>query len=138
MQTTTKNIVFGWSIIIASGFLGHWIGAMANKPELDKVIEWNTRHIQSIGVLSVTESRNAELLIQIQNVLNDLPVKDVPRQYDIPKFDPAEQDAELPATMEQVLKDQREIDTSIRSFSVQNLFQADALHSILDKIKDKE
>ena len=101
------------------------------------MIEWNTRHIQSIGVLSVTESRNAELLIQIQNALNDRPVKDVARQYDLPKFDPAEQDAELPATMEQVLKDQREIDTSIRSFSVQNLFQADALHSVLDKIKDK-
>ena len=137
MQVTTKNIVIGWSIIIASGCFGYWIGATTNKPELDKVIEWNTRHIQSIGVLSVTESRNAELLIQIQNALNDRPVKDVARQYDLPKFDPAEQDAELPATMEQVLKDQREIDTSIRSFSVQNLFQADALHSVLDKIKDK-
>ena len=51
MQTTTKNIVFGWSIIIASGFLGYWIGAITNKPELDKVIEWNTRHIQSIHTI---------------------------------------------------------------------------------------
>tara|TARA_B100001939_G_C16819296_1_gene563634 strand:+ start:548 stop:964 length:417 start_codon:yes stop_codon:yes gene_type:complete len=137
MQVTTKNIVIIWSIIVASGCFGYWIGAMTNKSELEKVIEWNTRHIQSIGVLSVTESRNAELLIQIQNALNDRPVKDVARQYDLPKFDPVEQDAELPVTMEQVLRDQREIDTSIRSFSVQNLFQADALHSVLDKIKDK-
>lgn len=138
MEATTKNIMFGWLIITLSGCLGYWIGVMTNKPDLDKIIEWNTRHIQSVGVLSVTESRNAELLIQIQNVLNDRPAKDVARQYDLPKFNPLEQDTELPATMRQVLKDQREIDTSIRSFSVQNLFQADALHSILDKIKDKE
>jgi hypothetical protein len=138
MQATTKQIIFGWVIIVTSGCLGYWMGSSLQKQELDKVIEGNTRHIQSLGVLSATESRNADLLIQIQNVLNDRPAKDVPRDYTLPDFDPVEQDTELPVTIEQVLKDQREVDTSIRSFSVQNLFQADALHSILDKIKDKE
>jgi hypothetical protein len=139
IQTTTKQIAFGWAIIIASGCLGFWIGSSLQKPELDKVIEGNTRHIQSLGVLSATESRNADILLQIQNVLNDRPAKDVPRAYDLPDFDhPSEQDTELPATIEQILRDQREIDSSIRSFSVQNLFQAEALHSILDKIKNKE
>tara|TARA_R110000851_G_scaffold172960_2_gene319293 strand:+ start:97 stop:513 length:417 start_codon:yes stop_codon:yes gene_type:complete len=138
MQATTKQIIFGWLIIISSGCLGYWMGSSLQKQELNKVIEGNTRHIQSLGVLSATESRNADILIQIQNVLNDSPSKDVPRDYTLPHLDPVEQDAELPSTIEQVLKDQREIDTSIRSFSIQNLFQADALHSILDKIKDKE
>ena len=54
MQVTTKNIVIGWAIIIASGCFGYWIGATTNKLELDKVIEWNTRHIQSIGCLLYT------------------------------------------------------------------------------------
>ena len=48
------------------------------------------------------------------------------------------EDDDVPHTFEQIEKDQREVDQSIRAFAGANLFQAETLHNILDKIKDKE
>jgi len=55
---------------------------------------------------------------------------------DIVSNDPFIEDDDVPLTFEQIFKDQREVDQSIRAFASNNLFQAEALHNILEKIKE--
>ena len=55
---------------------------------------------------------------------------------DIVSSDPTVEDNDVPLTFEQVFKDQREVDQSIRAFAGANLFQAETLHNILGKIKE--
>tara|TARA_Y100000114_G_scaffold139650_1_gene143851 strand:- start:154 stop:618 length:465 start_codon:yes stop_codon:yes gene_type:complete len=138
-----KDLVVGWLIIIctsvASYNLGGWYSEDNTKKELQKVINWNTKQIHSLGVASVTDSHNAELLMQILNKIEGLPVKDVPKiipMGDIVSDDPFIEDDDVPLTFEQVFKDQREVDQSIRAFASNNLFQAETLHNILEKIKE--
>ena len=45
------------------------------------------------------------------------------------------EDDDVPHTFEQVAKDQREVDQSIRAFGSANLFQAETLENILGKLQ---
>jgi hypothetical protein len=138
-----KDLMVGWFIIICTAVisynLGSWYSEYNTKKELQKVINWNTKQIHSVGVASSTDKHNAELLIQILNKIEGRPAKPVPKfipMGDIVSNDPFIEDDDVPLTFEQIFKDQREVDQSIRAFASNNLFQAEALHNILEKIKE--
>ena len=82
------------------------------------------------------------MLIQILNSLEGNPVKSVEKYIplgDIVSTDPIVEDHDVPLTFEQVFKDQREVDQSIRAFASANLFQAETLHNILSQLsKDSQ
>ena len=125
---------------------GIWVGrdAATDKAEreqekqLSKVVDWNTKQIHSLGVNSSIEKQNAELLIQILNVLEGNEVKSVPKAIPLGMMNSDEpiEDDDVPHTFEQVNKDQQEVDRGIRAAANNNLFQNDTLHNILDKIKE--
>ena len=140
MKTTTGQIIFIWAAIIVSGLLGYWIGSSENDKQMGRIVDWNTKQIHSLGITASTDSYNAELMIQILNCLEGNEVK-VPSRSLISEMitkDDVIEDDDVPHTFEQIEKDQREVDQSIRAFAGANLFQAETLHNILDKIKDKE
>lgn len=137
------TIIYGWTLIVSFLCAGYWYGQhsaeVETKAQLQKVINWNTKQIHSLGVTAATDKHNGELLIQILNKLEGNPVKPVPKFIplgDIVNSDPIVEDDDVPLTFEQVFKDQREVDQSIRAFAGANLFQAETLHNILGKIKE--
>ena len=118
---------------------GKYFSDLQTKTELQKVINWNTKQIHSLGVTAATDKHNGELLIQILNKIEGNPVKNVEKYIplgDIVSTDPIVEDNDVPITFDQVFKDQREVDQSIRAFASANLFQAETLHNILGKIKE--
>ena len=124
---------------MAVGFIAgkHRAEWLAEK-ELSKVIDWNTKQIHSLGVNSAVEKQNAELLIQILNVIEGNEVREVPRQIPMGMMDSDEpiEDDDVPHTFEQVNKDQREVDRGIRAAANNNLLQGESLHTILNKMKE--
>ena len=118
---------------------GKYSSDSQTKTKLQKVINWNTKQIHSLGVTAATDKHNAELLIQILNKLDGNPVKPVEKFIplgDIVSDEPIVEDNDVPLTFDQVFKDQREVDQSIRAFASANLFQAETLHNILGKVKE--
>lgn len=123
---------------------GNWYYYNAHHNELDtqenelsQIVDWNTKQIRSLGVNSAIEMQNAELLIQILNVLEGNEVKTVPKEISmdsLTNIDESIEDGDVPCTFEQVNKDQREVDLGIRAAANNNLFQNQALHNILDKL----
>lgn len=140
MNNKTKDIIIGWCFLIAFAIAGFYAGRVTSEPDysLREVIDWNTKQIHSLGVNAAVEKENAELLIQILNVLEGNESKAVSRNIPISDLlnsnDPIEDD-DVPHTHEQVIKDQREVDRGIRAAANNNLFQWQTLHNILEKIK---
>ena len=136
----TKDIVMGWGFLIGFAVTGFYVGRVTSEPDysLREIIDWNTKQIHSLGVNAAVEKQNAELLIQILNVMEGNEVKAVSRNIPISDLlnsnDPIEDD-DVPHTHEQVIKDQREVDQGIRAAANNNLFQWQTLHNILEKIK---
>ena len=137
-----KNIIFYCAAVLCSVFSGYQYGEyrskVKTKEQLQTVINWNTKQIHSLGVAAATDKHNADVLIQILNKIEGNPVKPVPKVIpmgDITSSDPFIEDDDVPLTFEQVFKDQREVDQSIRAFASNNLFQAETLHNILEKTK---
>tara|TARA_Y100000004_G_scaffold89552_1_gene100449 strand:- start:928 stop:1368 length:441 start_codon:yes stop_codon:yes gene_type:complete len=138
-----STIIYGWILLASFAYAGYWYGQWSaeveTKSKLQKVINWNTKQIHSLGVTAATDKHNAELLIQILNKLEGNPVKPIPKfipMGDILSDEPTVEDDDVPLTFEQVFKDQREVDQSIRAFASSNLFQAETLHNILGKTKE--
>lgn len=143
MNDNKLTIIYGWVLLASFAYGGYWYGQRSveaeTKTQLQKVINWNTKQIHSLGVTAATDKHNGELLIQILNKLEGNPVKPVPKFIplgDIVSSDPIVEDNDVPVTFEQVFKDQREVDQSIRAFAGANLFQAETLHNILEKTKE--
>ena len=136
----TKQIVIGWIVIAVSAGIGYWIGSSSNDDKMSRVVDWNTKQIHSLGIAASTDSYNAELMIQILNHLEGNEVK-VPSRSLISEMiasDDVITDDDVPHTFEQIEKDQKDVDRSIRAFATANLFQAETLHNILNKISNKE
>lgn len=136
----TKQIIIGWIVIAVSVSIGYWIGSSSNDNKMSRVVDWNTKQIHSLGIAASTDSYNAELMIQILNRLEGNEVK-VPSRSLISEMitnDDVITDDDVPHTFEQIEKDQKEVDQSIRAFATANLFQAETLHNILNKISNKE
>ena len=124
------------SLIVTSAFTGYTYRGLQTQKELDQVVSWNTKQIHSLGVASTVQSTNAEYIIQILNVLEDREGKPVP--FGVVPSQWRQETEEVPATFEQVNKDQREVDLGIRAFASNELFQAEALDNVLSILKGKE
>tara|TARA_R110002051_G_scaffold287523_1_gene350206 strand:- start:251 stop:664 length:414 start_codon:yes stop_codon:yes gene_type:complete len=137
MKNNTKTVIFGCIIVIGSGFLGYWMGQQSNNKEMEKIVSANTKQIQSLGVVAMTQKHNSDIIIQLLNTKEGRPVKDVPREIElVEQFILIRDDVDVPVNWDQIRKDQREVDMSIRSLASNNLFQAEALHNILDHLKE--
>ena len=142
----TSTVIYGWVLLASFAYAGYLYGQHSaeaeSKTQLQNVINWNTKQIHSLGVTAATDKHNGELLIQILNSLEGNPVKSVEKYIplgDIVSTDPIVEDNDVPLTFEQVFKDQREVDQSIRAFASANLFQAETLHNILSQLsKDSQ
>ena len=133
------GIIFVFLGSLTAGFITGRSAERREEKELSKVIDWNTKHIHSLGVNSAVEKQNSELLIQILNVLEGNEVKTVPRNIPISGLlnsDEPIEDDDVPHTFEQVHQDQQEVDRGIRAAANNNLFQNEALHNILNILKD--
>jgi hypothetical protein len=116
------------SLIAVSLFTGYSYHGLATE----------TKQIHSLGINSAVEKQNAEVLIQILNVLEGREVKSLTKEIplgDLKNDDPIEDD-DVPHTFEQVNKDQQEVDQGIRASANNNLFQNETLHNILEKLKE--
>ena len=122
------------STIAVSAFTGYSYHGLQVQKELDQVVSWNTKQIQSLGVASTVQTANADYILQILNVLEDREGKPV----EFGKVPSSKEPEEVPVTFEQVNKDQREVDLGIRAFASNELFQAEALDNILSILKGKE
>ena len=138
-----KVLTIGVLVILTGGTsLGFIIGqskkAWNQEKELSDVIDWNTKQIHGLGVNAAVEKQNAELLIQILNVLEGNEVKSVPKAIPLGMMNSDEpfEDDDVPNTFEQVNKDQQEVDRGIRAAASNNVFQNEALHNILERLKD--
>ena len=125
------------SLIALSLFTGYSYRGLQTEQELEQVIDWNTKQIHSLGVNSAIEKQNAELLIQILNVLEGSEVKSVPKAIPLGMMNSDEpiEDDDVPHTFEQVNVDQQEVDRGIRTAANNNLFQSETLHNILERLK---
>ena len=116
---------------------GKYYGDLQTESELEKVINWNTKQIHSLGIVAATDSYNAEVMIQILNLIEGREIKPPVRETisEMITSDESIEDDDVPHTFEQVAKDQREVDQSIRAFGSANLFQAETLENILNKLQ---
>ena len=67
---TIAQIIFGWIIIFGSYYTGQWVVSDSHEDELERIINWNTKQIHSLGIAAATDSYNADLMIQILNLKN--------------------------------------------------------------------
>jgi len=137
----TVDVIMGWFLLIVFALVGFYVGRATSEPDysLREIIDWNTKQIHSLGINAAVEKQNAELLIQILNVLEGNEVKTVPRNIpisDLLNSDEPIEDDDVPHTFEQVNQDQQEVDRGIRAAANNNLFQNEALHNILNRLKD--
>jgi hypothetical protein len=130
-----------------------------------EMIQWNTKIINSIGVVSFTQSLNADVLMDIIAELNkdeygsaggvfasfDDP-RPIPQKGPMPegmeesyvqqhfsKFKANKDGKEIvPATFDQVIEDLQRIDLSVRAFASNNLFQKQSLDLIYRKLIEGE
>ena len=128
------------------------------------MIQWNTKIINSIGVVSFTQSQNADVLMKIiaeldkneygsaggvfvNYYIDDRPVpekgptptepKEQYVQESFSMFEPDENGTEkIPASFNQVIEDLKRIDLSVRAFASNNLFQKQSLDLIYRKLKE--
>ena len=141
-ENKLSTVIFGWVVILAFTYGGYTYGKYLSdfdtKSQLQEVINWNTKQIHSLGVAASTDSHNAEILIQILNKMQGNPVKPISR------FKPYEdivnerwiEDNDSPVTFDQVRKDQREVDRSIRALATHDIVQSETLINILEKTKE--
>ena len=143
-KTKIIFIAVQFAAILSSATVGFFVAKnqteSQTKKELQTVINWNTKQIHSLGVVAGTDSHNSEIIIQILNKLQGYPVKPVPDDItlgDLLSDNPTFVDNDVPITFEQVFKDQREVDRSIRALAGGNLFKAEALLNILEKARNE-
>ena len=127
------------TLVATSLLTGYKYREAQEKEKLEEVIDWNTKQIHSLGVNAAVEKQNAELLIQILNVLEGNEVKRVPKAIPLGMMNSDEpiEDDDVPHTFEQVNKDQREVDQGIRAAANNNLFQSETLHNVLERLTNE-
>ena len=135
-----KNIILLNLALIccfASFVGGKYYSDLQTESKIEKVVNWNTKQIHSLGIVAATDSYNAEVMIQILNLIEGREIKPPVREAisEMITSDESIEDDDVPHTFEQVAKDQREVDQSIRAFGSANLFQAETLENILNKLQ---
>ena len=139
-----------------------WIKTKNDKTK--EMIQWNTKIINSIGVVSFTQAQNADVLLDIIAEMDkddygtaggvfasfEEDPRPIPQEQPIPKgmeksyvqqpFSEFKADKDgnevVPATFDQVIEDLKRIDLSVRAFASNNLFQKQSLDLIYERLTE--
>ena len=161
MECSTKTKILRVLNLVVILSLCFWVKNKNDKAK--EMIQWNTKIINSIGVVSFTQSQNADVLMDIIAELNkddygsaggvfasfDDP-RPTPEKGPIPKgmeesyvqqpFSKFKSDKDgnevVAATFDQVIEDLQRIDLSVRAFASNNLFQKQSLDLIYKKLTE--
>jgi len=161
MKCSTKtNVLRVLNLLVILG-LCWWIKTKNDKTK--EMIQWNTKIINSIGVVSFTQAQNADVLMDIIKEIdkesygtaggvfasfND--ERPVPQKQPMPKgmeesyvqqpYSEFKADKDgneiVSATFDQVIEDLKRIDLSVRAFASNNLFQKQSLDLIYERLTE--
>ncbi len=160
MECSTKTKILRVLNLVVILSLCFWVKYKNDKAK--EMIQWNTKIINSIGVVSFTQSQNADVLMKIIARLDKneygsadgvfasyniddrpAPIKgptpNEPKEPYVQKpFATFKSDQngieEIPASFNQVIEDLKRIDLSVRAFASNNLFQKQSLDLIYKKL----
>ncbi len=161
MKCSTKtNVLRVLNLLVILG-LCWWIKTKNDKTK--EMIQWNTKIINSIGVVSFTQAQNANVLM---NIIKEMDkddygtaggvfasfddVRPVPQKQPTPegmeesyvqqpfsKFKTNKDGNEIvSASFDQVIEDLQRIDLSVRAFASNNLFQKQSLDLIYKRLTE--
>ena len=161
MECSTKTKILRVLNLVVILSLCFWVKNKNDKAK--EMIQWNTKIINSIGVVSFTQSQNADVLMDIIAELDkdsygsaggvfasfDDP-RPMPQKGPMPKgmeesyvqqpFSKFKSDKDgnevVSATFDQVIEDLQRIDLSVRAFASNNLFQKQSLDLIYKRLKE--
>ena len=162
MECSTKTKILRVLNLVVILSLCFWVKFKNDKAK--EMIQWNTKIINSIGVVSFTQAQNADVLMDIIAELDkddygtaggvfasfQEDPRPTPQKQPVPegmeesyvqqpfsKFK-ADKDGKetLPATFDQVIEDLQRIDLSVRAFASNNLFQKQSLDLIYKKLTE--
>jgi len=162
MECSTKTKILRVLNLVVILSLCFWVKYKNDKAK--EMIQWNTKIINSIGVVSFTQSQNADVLMDIiaemdkdnygtaggvfasfQEDPRPMPQKQpMPEGMEEPyvqqsfsKFKADKDGSEVvAATFNQVIEDLQRIDMSVRAFASNNLFQKQSLDLIYKKLTE--
>ena len=162
MECSTKTKILRVLNLVVILSLCFWVKYKNDKAK--EMIQWNTKIINSIGVVSFTQSQNADVLMDIiaemdkddygtaggvfasfQEDPRPMPQKQpMPEgmeesyvQQPFSKFKADKDGSEVvSATFGQVIEDLQRIDQSVRAFASNNLFQKQSLDLIYKKLTE--
>ena len=162
MECSTKTKILRVLNLVVILSLCFWVKYKNDKAK--EMIQWNTKIINSIGVVSFTQSLNADVLMDIIAELDkddygsaggvfasfEEDPRPIPQKGPMPngmeqsyvqqpfsKFK-ADKDGNevVAATFNQVIEDLQRIDMSVRAFASNNLFQKQSLDLIYKKLTE--
>jgi len=164
MKCSTKTKILRVLNLVVILSLCFWVKYKNDKAK--EMIQWNTKIINSIGVVSFTQSQNADVLMDIIAELDkneygsvggvfasyNKDDRPIPQKGPSPEFSESsyvqkpfstfEVDEngleKVPASFDQVIEDLQRIDQSVRAFASNNLFQKQSLDLIYSKLTKGE
>ena len=160
MKCSTKtNVLRVLNLLVILG-LCWWVKSKNDK--ITEIIQWNTKIINSIGVVSFTQAQNADVLMDIIAEIDkddygtaggvfasfEEDPKPIPQKQPLPEgaeksyvqqpFSSFKTDKDgneiVDGTLDQVIEDLRRIDLSVRAFASNNLFQKQSLDLIYKRL----
>ena len=162
MKCSTKtNVLRVLNLLVILG-LCWWIKTKNDKTK--EMIQWNTKIINSIGVVSFTQAQNADVLLDIIAEMDkddygtaggvfasfEEDPRPMPQEQAMPEgmeesyiqqpFSEFKADKDgneiVTATFDQVIEDLKRIDLSVRAFASNNLFQKQSLDLIYKRLTE--
>ena len=162
MECSTKTKILRVLNLVVILSLCFWVKYKNDKAK--EMIQWNTKIINSIGVVSFTQSQNADVLLDIIAELDkdnygsaggvfasfEEDERPIPQEQPMPegmeqsyvqqpfsKFKADKNGNEVvAATFDQVIEDLQRIDMSVRAFASNNLFQKQSLDLIYKRLTE--
>ena len=162
MECSTKTKILRVLNLVVILSLCFWVKYKNDKAK--EMIQWNTKIINSIGVVSFTQSQNADVLLDIIAELDkdnygsaggvfasfQEDERPIPQEQPMPegmeqsyvqqpfsKFKADKDGNEIvAATFNQVIEDLQRIDMSVRAFASNNLFQKQSLDLIYKRLTE--
>ena len=160
MKCSTKtNVLRVLNLLVILG-LCWWVKSKNDK--ITEIIQWNTKIINSIGVVSFTQAQNADVLMDIIAEIDEDDYgtaggvfasfeedpKPIPQKLPLPEgaeksyvqqpFSSFKTDKDgneiVDGTLDQVIEDLRRIDLPVRAFASNNLFQKQSLDLIYKRL----
>lgn len=124
--------------LYCSFMMGYTFHKNETEENLHQAIQINTEQIKNIAVAASTQSNNSEIIIQILNLIEDKPIKEV-SAYPLPiEFLNEIDNSEVELSFKQLTADQYEVMFGIGALNGGSLFQGEALYNIFNKLKEKK